>query len=76
VVEGGVESVEIPLIQSILHDAQQFAEPLVMHNFPCTQEFHDLIDVGVITEAQDIFIGGAGFLLWYDLISTTYSLLF
>ena len=75
-VKSRIEGIEILAVQAFLHDAHQFAKALIMHDLPGSEEFHHLVDIGIITEAQDIFIGGACLLLWYDLISTTYSLLF
>jgi len=75
-VKSRIESIEILAVQALLHNAHQFAKALIMHDFTGAKELHHLVHIGIIAQAQNIFVGGAGLLLWYDLISTTYSLLF
>ena len=40
-----------------------FSETLIMHDFPCAEEFDGVAHVGVVAHAEDIVVGGAGFLL-------------
>jgi hypothetical protein len=49
---------------------QKLAEPLKMHNLPLPQELYNLIDIRVVGQAQNVVVGGAGFLLWYYLVLT------
>ena len=44
-----------------------------MNDFPFPQEFDGFTDVIILHNAQDIVIGAPGFLLWGDLVSTTYT---
>lgn len=50
-----------------------FAETLEVDDFPLSQETDDIVDVRVVGKAEDIVVGEAGFLLWCDLVRTTYS---
>lgn len=42
-----------------------------MDDLPLAQEAQHINDIRVIGLQKQIFVGGAGLLLWYDLISTT-----
>lgn len=44
-----------------------------MHYLSCTQEFDDIVHIRVITEAQDIVIGGARLLLCCNGKSATFT---
>ena len=44
-----------------------------MHYFTLAQIFYRVAHIGVIHETQDVVICYAGFLLWGDLVSTTYT---
>lgn len=57
-----VEGIEVPCIQPVGGQAERFTEALVMHDFPCTQEFDRVADVGVVAHTEDVVVGGAGFL--------------
>lgn len=70
--EGGVEGVEVLLLQAILHQGQGFGKTLVVHDLPCTQEAKYVLHVGVVGQVDQVFVGGTGLLLWYDLISATF----
>lgn len=72
-IEGRIERIEIPAVQFLLGDTQQFTESLIMNNFPFPQEFDGFTDIIILDNAQDIVIGAPGFLLWHDLVSTTYT---
>ncbi len=58
----------IQLFPELLHT---FAEALEVNDFPLTPEFDHIVHIGVVAEAQDIIVGGPGFLLWYDYKCTT-----
>ena len=49
--------------------AHRFAEALEMHDFACAQEFERLAHVRVVDQAQQVVVGGAGFLLCCNLTS-------
>ena len=70
-IEGRIERIEIPAVQFLLSDAQQFAESLIMNDFPFPQEFNGFTDVIILDNAQNIVIGAPGFLLWCDCVKTT-----
>lgn len=49
-----------------------FAEALEVNNFTLPKKANDIVDVWVIGQAEDIVIGDTGFLLWCDLVRTTF----
>ena len=51
------------LIQIIPCNIQSFAESLEMNDFPFTEEFDHVVDIGIIGKPKDIIIGHPGFLL-------------
>lgn len=42
---------------------KKLAEPLEVYYLALSEEFHHIVHVGVVGEAENIVIGGAGFLL-------------
>ena len=68
-----VEGVEVPEIQLILGDAQGLAETLEVHDFPFSQIADRITYIRVFDDAEDVVVGGAGFLFWRDLVKTTYK---
>ncbi len=50
------------------------AKPLEMDDFSLPQEADDVVHVRVIGQAQNVVVGDAGFLLWCDLVRTTFFL--
>ena len=62
-IEGRIERIEIPAVQFLLGDTQQFTESLIMNNFPFPQEFNGFTDIIILDNTQDIVIGAPGFLL-------------
>ncbi len=54
----------------ILHYAQCVAKTLEMHDLACTQEFERFAHIGVVDQAQQVVVRGAGFLLCCNLVST------
>ena len=57
-----VEGIEVPCIQPVGGQAERFTEALIMHNFPCAQEFDRVADVGVVAHAKNVVVRRAGFL--------------
>lgn len=57
----------------ILQNSQSFAEALEVNDFPLSQVADGITYLRVSYHPQDIVIGGAGFLLWGDLVKTTYK---
>ncbi len=72
-IEGGIEGIEIPAVQLFLSQAQELAESLVMDQFPLSQEADRLANIVVLNHPENVVVGGAGFLLWRDLVKTTYK---
>ena len=60
---GGVECVEILLIQMLLRSSENIAESLKMHDFALTKETDDVVYVGVIGQSQNVVVGGTRLLL-------------
>lgn len=52
----------------------RFAEALEMDDFPLAQEPDYVVDIRIITQAEDIIIGNAGLLLWCNRKRTTSGL--
>ena len=72
-VDGRVVGIVVLGIQIILHNAQRVSEPLEMHDFSFSQEFERLANIRVVDQAEKVVVGCSGFLLWHDLVSTTYT---
>ena len=70
-VKTGVDRVNILLVQPVLDQPQSFAEALEVDDFPCTQEFNDVVDIRIVGEPQNIVVGDAGLLLCCDRTGTT-----
>ena len=51
------------LLYAVAHHSHSLAEALKMHDLALTEEFDDVVDIGVVTESEDIVIGNAGLLL-------------
>ena len=62
-VKAWIDIIDIFLIQFFFGKAQAFAETLEVDNLASTQEFDDIVYIGVIGKTQDVVIGDAGFLL-------------
>lgn len=67
-----VEGVEVLGVQMILNDSQTFAKPLEVHHFSLAQESDGIADLRVLDQAEDVVIGGAGFLLCCNHVRTTF----
>ena len=70
-VEGGVGEVDVFLIHPLFGQLDGLAEPLEVDDFPLPQEADHVVDIRVVGQAEDVVVGEAGFLLWYNLKSTT-----
>ena len=57
-----VEGVEILRVKAVGGEPEGFTEALVMHDFPCAEEFDRVADVGVVAHTENVAIGRAGFL--------------
>ena len=57
----------------IADDAHGFTETLEVNDLTGTQEADRIYNIGIFYHTKNIIIGGAGFLLWHDLVSTTYT---
>ena len=58
----GVEGVEVFAVELVGEDAKVLAEALIVYNLALTQEADSVLDVGVITEAQDVVVCRPSFL--------------
>ena len=65
-VKAGVIGVEILVVQVVLDHAHTFPEALEVDDLALTKEADGITDVGVIAEAQDVVVGGAGLLFCCD----------
>ena len=72
-VKSGIECIEVPGVQVILGNAQGFTEALVVDDLPGSEELDGFTDIRILDQAQNVVVGGAGFLFWGDLVSTTYT---
>lgn len=61
-VEGRIKGIEIAAVQFLLGDAEKFPESLVMNQLPFPEEPDGFAYIVVPDHAEDIVIGGAGFL--------------
>ena len=68
-----VDGVEVLAVQILLDESERFTESLIMYDLAFSQETDRVEDVRVVAHADDVIIGGAGFLFWGDLVSTTYT---
>ncbi len=44
-----------------------------MYDLTFTEETYRVDDIGIVGHPENIVVGQAGFLLWGDLVSTTYT---
>ena len=58
-----VVSVVVFAVQMVLHMAQGFTEPLIVHHFPLAQEFDDIPHVRIVCQAQNVVIRCSRFLV-------------
>ena len=70
-VEFRVDGVEVFAVQIILHDTQAFAEPLEMNDLTLPEEADRIDDIRIVHHAENVVIGGAGFLFCCNCERTT-----
>jgi len=61
-VKSGIECIEVPGVQVILGNAQGFTEALVVDDLPGSEELDGFTDIRILDQAQNVVVGGAGFL--------------
>ena len=69
-----VKGVKVFGVKLFLNASESFTESLKMNHFSCTEKtdrIRNFRDIPYYT--KNIIISGAGFLLWGDLVSTTYT---
>lgn len=70
-VKGRVDCVDVFLVHFFGCNPQRLAEALEMHNLTRAQKANGIVDVRIVGKAENVVIGGAGFLLCCFLIRTT-----
>ena len=63
VIKCGIVGIEVLRVKVILCDAQGIAEALEVHDFALAKEFDRFAYIGIVHQAQNIVVGGSGFLL-------------
>lgn len=71
-VKTGVKRIEVPGVQVILGNAQGFTEALVVDDLPGSEELDGFTDIRILDQAQNVVVGGAGFLFCCNCERTTY----
>lgn len=66
-----VKRIEVLGIQPVGHEAESFSETLEMNDFAFPQETDRITYFRIFDQAQNIVVGGAGFLFWGDFVRTT-----
>ena len=72
-VEGGIKGIKVFAVQIVLKHAKGFSESLEMDNFPLPQKTDGVADLRILDKAEDVVIGGTGFLFWYNCVFSTKS---
>lgn len=72
-VKSRVERIEVAAVQMFLDGAEGFTKPLEMDDLTFPEEANGIADFRVFDDAEDIVVGGAGFLFCCDLVRTTYK---
>ena len=70
-IDGGIHAVDISLVQLPAQKLDGLAEPLEVYDLPLPQELDDVVDVGIVTEPQDVVVGYPCLLLWHAKITGT-----
>ena len=70
-VKTGVEGIEIAFVQLVGCNTKRLAKPLIMYDLAHAQELDGLLYIGIVAEAQDVVVGGAGLLLRYGFAGAT-----
>ena len=71
-VKGRVDQIDVFLVHPVLRQPQSLAEALEVDHLPGPEEFDDIVDIGVIGQAQNVVIGDPGLLLCCDRVRTTF----
>lgn len=71
-IKGRVGKVHVFLIHFLLSQLDSLAETLEMDNLAFPEEANDIIYVRIVRQAENVVIGEARFLLWCDLVRTTF----
>ena len=71
-VKGRVDQIDVFLVHPVLRQPQSLAEALEVDHLPGPQELDDVVDVRVVTQAQDVVISDPGLLLCGDRVRTTF----
>ena len=64
-IDGRVHAVDISLIQLPAKKLDGLAEALEVDDLPLPEEFDDIVDIGIVTQPQNVVIGDPGLLLWH-----------
>ena len=64
-----IKGIEALAIQLLLHNAQSLGKALVVHNFPFAQVTQYVNRIWVVSQQQQVFIGGTGLLLGRQVFS-------
>ena len=72
-IESRVTCIEVLGVKVFLYHPECFAKTLEVYDLPGTQETNRIYNVRVFYDTKNVIVSGAGFLLWGDLISTTYT---
>ena len=71
-VKGRIDEVDVLLVHLLFCQLHSLAEALEVDDFPLPQKPDDIVHIRIVGQAQDVVIGEAGFLLWCDLVRTTF----
>lgn len=58
-----VKGIEVAAVQMVLNVPEGFTKALEVNDFPFPQEADGIADIVVFDHAEDVVVGGAGFLL-------------
>ena len=64
--------VEILRVQALLRVTEGVGEALIVHHLALTQEFYNVVDVGVVGQPQNVVVGYSCLLLCCNLKSTSF----
>ncbi len=70
-VKAGVPVVEVLLPQPVLHECQAFSKTLKVYDLPGPEELDDVVDIGIVAQAQDVVIGDPCLLFCCNRVRTT-----
>jgi len=61
------------MVKVVSDQSQAFAETLIMNDLALTEIADWITDFRIFDKTQNIIVGQTRFLLWGDLVSTTYT---